>query len=123
LLGGDGGVFAAHHVDPCVRSGGGIEQDFAARNIDQLIARAQDAAFAADGVIVEHAEGFERIVEPHVEPVGGRRVAGGAEPVGQRIAHQPAALSRDRGHIDRRQPLWHRRTAAAGIHRRKAAGG
>ena len=44
LFGGNSRVFAAHHVDTGVRSGCRVDHDVAIGRVDQLVARAQDAA-------------------------------------------------------------------------------
>ena len=73
VLGGDRRVFARDDVDAGVRAGGGVEHDVAARKVDQLVARAQRAALAADRLVGQQAEPFELVVEQHVEPVARRR--------------------------------------------------
>src|SRR5690606_33715210 len=122
LLGGNRRVLRRDNVDTGIGAGGGIDHDRAAAEIDELIACAQRAAFAADGFVGQQPETFEVVVEQHVEAVA-RRSGGAAlrQPVAQRVANEPPSLTFDRRHFDGRQPLRHRAAATAGIHRLQAA--
>src|SRR5205085_3058922 len=121
LLGGDGGIFGADHVDPRVRAGGGVEQHGALAGVDELVAGAQGPALAGHRIVGADAVAGNVVVEANHQPVAGRAVGGGAEPVLERGPDQPARPAADRRHLDRMKRLRHRARAAAAVKRVEAA--
>ena len=96
LFGRDHRIFGRHHVDARIRSRGRVEQDGLVRGIDQLEAGAQRPPFARDRIVRPDTETGDLIVELDIEMVTRRAMTVRAEAIDQRIAHQPAMLTRDR---------------------------